>query len=105
MRRSRFTIRNLMLVTVLSALDARVGALIRKEAGDEPEIPTFFFALSLVVLNLSGFGLVWVVSRIPRTPEEHQSPLMMSMGCLLVLILISAAPVLMFLLYSWSVEG
>ncbi len=104
MRRPRFTIRNLMLLTALCAVDVSILTRIWGRSWGDSGIATFLVS-SLLTLNLSGSALVWVVSRTARASPEDQFPLMMSMGCLLVLILISAAPVLMFLLYSWSVEG
>jgi hypothetical protein len=96
MRRFRISIRGLMLATLIVGFDVAVLARFRKHDlfGDDGGI---LIGVLLASLNVLPFAYAWIIAKLARTPQEDQSPWILSLGCLLAAVLVLAAPILVVL--------
>jgi hypothetical protein len=98
MRRVRISIRSLMIATLIFGLDFAVLARCQKHNPLTDDGGVIIVAVILACLNVLSFVYVWIVAKAVRTPQADQSPLILSMGCLLATMLVLAVPIILIVL-------
>ena len=94
--RNRLTTRALMIITAVVGVDmavviqaARVGATVEF---------TLFIAASMVTLNLFFASYLKAADRINAAPPEKQTEMILSLGCLLMVMMALLVPVVIVIL-------
>ncbi len=96
MRRKRWSTRSLMILTAIVAVDA---ALVVQSTRLGPGIEFTLFITSVVVtLNLFLATFLKSADRMNAAPPEKQTEMVITLGCLLVVIMALMVPVMLVIL-------
>ena len=96
MRRNRWSTRSLMIATAVIGVDSAI--LIQAgRVGSGIEF-LLFIGAALVTLNLLFASYLQAADRINTAPPEKQTEMILSLGCLLVVIMALLVPILVVIL-------
>ncbi len=96
MRRKPWSIRTLMIVTAAVAVDTAV-VVQASRIGRGIEF-TLFIAATMVTLNLFLASFLKSADRMNAVPPEKQTEMVITLGCLLVVIMALMVPVMLVIL-------
>jgi hypothetical protein len=94
--RFRLTTRSLMIATAVIGVDAAVIVQAAR-VGSTVEF-TLFIAAAMITLNLFGASYLKAADRMNAAPPEKQTEMLLSLGCLLMVIMALLLPVTLVLL-------
>ena len=95
-RRNRWSTRNLMTATAVIGVDVAI-VIQASRLGPGIEFP-LFIAAALITLNLFFISYLKAADRINAAPPEKQTEMILSLGCLLVVMMALLIPVLVVIL-------
>lgn len=95
-RRHRISTRGLMILTAIIGVDSAVIVQAAR-VGETVEF-TLFIAAAVVTLNLFFASYMKAADRINAAPPEKQTEMILSLGCLVLVIMALLVPVLVVLM-------
>jgi hypothetical protein len=98
MRRKRWSTRGLMIVTAVVGVD--VAVVLQADRIVSRIEFTLFIAATVVTLNLFLASYFEAADRINAAPPEKQTEMIVTLGCLLLVIMALLMPVLIVILLN-----
>ena len=98
MRRNRWSTRGLMIATAVVGVDAAI-VIQADRIGPGVEF-TLFIAAALITLNLFFASYLKAADRINTAPPEKQTEMILTLGCLLLVIMVLLIPIVLVILLT-----
>ena len=98
MRRNRWSTRGLMIATAVVGVDAAI-VIQADRIGPGIEF-TLFIAAALITLNLFFATYLKAADRINSAPPEKQTEMILTLGCLLLVIMVLLIPIVLVILLT-----